>query len=150
MYALDSYIKNQQLWKCPSDGNPADVWDGTPTDPTVSYGYNYLFLNGVGLAAVNKPAETIQVLDSGGYNSSGQAQMQGCIVNPRQAALPSTLTTNGYLSTEGQYRHNENAIVGYMDGHAKAHKSGHVERQEPTEDGRTLAGNEVFTLWNLY
>ncbi|MCC2671640.1 MAG: prepilin-type N-terminal cleavage/methylation domain [Armatimonadetes bacterium] len=148
MWALDSYIKNQGLWKCPSDGNTADVWDGTPTDPTVSYGYNYLFLNSVSLAAIEKTSETIEVLDSGGYNSTGQPQMQGCVVNPRQAVLPPTLT--GYLSTEGQYRHNENAVVGYLDGHAKAHKSGYVERQEATEDGRTLYGNEVFTHWNLY
>ena len=150
MYALDTYVKNRQLWKCPSDGNAADVWDGTATDATVSYGYNYLFLNGVGLAAVNKPSDTIQVLDSGGYSSSGQAQTQGCIVNPRQAALPTAYTDSGYVTTEGQYRHNENAIVGYMDGHAKAHKSGLVERQEATEDGITLGGNQVFTLWNLY
>lgn len=148
MWAINPYVKNHGVFKCPTDGNANDVWDGTPTDPTVSYGYNFLFLNGVSLAAVNKPSETIQLLDSGGFNSQGQAQTQGCIANPRQAVLPPSLT--GYVSTESQYRHNENAIVGYLDGHVKAHRAGTVERQEPDEDGRPLVGNEAYILWNLY
>lgn len=148
MWALNPYIKNQGLWKCPSDSNANDIWDGTPTDPTVSYGYNFLFLNGVSLAGVQKPADTIQVMDSGGFNQSGAPQAQGCVVNPRAAVLPSTLTN--YISTEAQYRHNQNAIVGYMDGHVKAHQYGYAERAAATEDGITLTNNEVFVLWNLY
>lgn len=66
MYALGPYTRNGQIWKCPSDPNPQDVWDGTPGDSTVSYGYNFMFLNGVGLAAVPKPSETIVLMDAGG------------------------------------------------------------------------------------
>jgi prepilin-type N-terminal cleavage/methylation domain-containing protein/prepilin-type processing-associated H-X9-DG protein len=152
MWALNPYMKNAGVWKDPSDPNPADIWDGTTTDPTVSYGYNYLFLNGVSLAQVPKPSETIQVLDSGGYNSQGQAQMQGCVVNPKTAQLPTTLT--GYISTEAQYRHNGNAVVGYLDGHTKAQKPDWVEQTAATEDGLSLTTtgnpNDVFVLWNLH
>ena len=60
----------------------------------------------------------------------------------------------GYLSTFAQYRHNENAVVGWLDGHAKAHKFGYVERVMPTEDGVDLVAtgnpNEQFYLWNRY
>lgn len=69
MYALGPYIRNGQVWKCPSDPNPKDVWDGTPGDSTVSYGYNFMFLNGVGLAAVPKPSETIVLMDAGGAST---------------------------------------------------------------------------------
>jgi len=148
MWALNSYIKNQGVWTCPTDGNVNDKWDGTAMDATVSYGYNYLFLNGVSLAAIQKPAETIQLLDSGGFDSTGQAQMQGCIVNPRAATLPTTLT--GYVSTQGQYRHNENANIAFLDGHVKSQKQGFAEQQQTIEDGQTLTGNAVFVLWNLF
>lgn len=150
MYALNAYIKNAGIWKDPSDPNPNDIWDGTPTDPTVSYGYNYLFLNGVSLAAVQKPAETVVTVDSGGYTSSGQPAQTGCVVNPRNAVLTGF---PGYISTFAQYRHNENAVVGWLDGHAKAHKLGYVERVAPVEDGQDLTAtgnpNEPFVFWNL-
>ena len=153
MWALHPYIKNQGIWKDSSDGNAQDVWDGTPTDPTVSYGYNFLFLNGVTLAAIQKPSETIWVLDSGGFNN-GSPQIQGCIVHPRAGVIPPAYTNFGYVSTFGQYRHNENAVVGFVDGHAKAHKEGYVERQGATEDGTnlTMTGNpnDIFVFWNLY
>lgn len=149
MFALNPYIKNGGIWKDPSDPNAADTWDGTPTDASVSYGYNYLFLNGVSLAAVQKPSETIVTLDSGGFNG-GQPVPTGCVVNPRAAVLTAW---PGYLSTFAQYRHNENAVVGWLDGHAKAHRQGFVEQVSPIEDGQDLTAsgnpNEQFIYWNL-
>ena len=119
-------------------------------DPAVSYGYNYLFLNGVPLATVQKPEATVEVLDSGGYDTSGDAQLQGSIANPLGAALPPALAAAGYSSTLSQYRHSGSANVGYLDGHVKAHKSGLVEQKSLDENGVDLRGNEVFVLWNLY
>ena len=128
--ALQPYIR-KPVWTCPSDRNPADSWDGSTVDPAVSYGYNYLFLNG-------------------GYDTSGDAQLQGSIANPLGAALPPALAAAGYSSTLSQYRHSGSANVGYLDGHVKAHKSGLVEQKSLDENGVDLRGNEVFVLWNLY
>jgi prepilin-type processing-associated H-X9-DG protein/prepilin-type N-terminal cleavage/methylation domain-containing protein len=149
VWALNPYIR-KPVWTCPSDRNPQDSWDGSATDPAVSYGYNYLFLNGVPLATVQKPDATVAVLDSGGYNAAGQAQLQGSIVNPTLAALSPAQMASGYVSTGGQYRHSQNANVGYLDGHVKAHKAGLVEQKALDESGVDLQGNEVFVLWNLY
>jgi prepilin-type processing-associated H-X9-DG protein/prepilin-type N-terminal cleavage/methylation domain-containing protein len=149
VWALQPYIR-KPVWTCPSDRNPADAWDGSDSDPAVSYGYNYLFLNGVPLATVQKPDATVGVLDSGGYDASGDPQLQGSIVNPVGAALPSALAAAGYTSTHSQYRHSEYANVGYLDGHVKAHKAGLVEQKSLDESGVNLQGNEVFVLWNLY
>jgi prepilin-type N-terminal cleavage/methylation domain-containing protein len=66
MYALHPYVRNGGVWKDPSDPRPNATFDGTPEDWTVSYGYNFLFLNGAALASVNKPTETIALMDSGG------------------------------------------------------------------------------------
>src|SRR5687768_239144 len=89
MYALNPYIKNAGIWKDPSDPAAADTWEGTPTDASVSYGYNFLFLNGATLAAVQKSSDTVLVVDSGGFDTNGQAAQTGCIVNPRSAVLTS-------------------------------------------------------------
>jgi prepilin-type N-terminal cleavage/methylation domain-containing protein len=69
MLQVSPYVKNGQIFKCPSDPNPNNVWDGTLADVGVSYGYNFLFLNSVSLAAVNKPSETIVLMDSAGGNT---------------------------------------------------------------------------------
>jgi len=66
MYELDPYIRNGGVWKCPSDPNPQNTWDGTTTDTSVSYGYNFMFLNSTSLAAIAKPSETIALMDSAG------------------------------------------------------------------------------------
>jgi prepilin-type N-terminal cleavage/methylation domain-containing protein len=150
MYAMQPYIKNGQLWKDPSDPNPMDVFDGTLGDSTVSYGYNYLFLNGVPLAAVTNPSETIVTMDSGGYTPQSQPVMQGCIVNPSTAVLPDAFAAAGYVKTDPQYRHATMVVVGYLDGHAKAQSRGVVERQDVQEEGTPLTGNEQFVLWNRY
>lgn len=66
MLEISPYVKNGAIFKCPSDPNPNNTWDGTLADVSVSYGYNFLFLNSVPLAAVNKPTETVALLDSAG------------------------------------------------------------------------------------
>lgn len=68
MLQISPYVKNGAIFKCPSDPNPNNTWDGTLADVSVSYGYNFLFLNSVALPAVNKPTETIVLMDSAGAN----------------------------------------------------------------------------------
>jgi prepilin-type N-terminal cleavage/methylation domain-containing protein len=68
MYSLHPYVRSGGVWKDPSDARPDADFNGTPADWTVSYGYNFLFLNGVRLATVNKPTETILLMDSGGLD----------------------------------------------------------------------------------
>jgi prepilin-type N-terminal cleavage/methylation domain-containing protein len=66
MNQISPYVKNGQIFRCPTDPNEFHTWDQSPHDLTVSYGYNFMFLNSTGLAEVNKPADTIVLLDSSG------------------------------------------------------------------------------------
>ena len=66
VWALKPYIQNGQIWKCPTDSNALNSFDGTPGDSTVSYGYNFLFLNAAQLQWVEKPTDTILLLESAG------------------------------------------------------------------------------------
>ena len=74
-WQLDPYIKNTQVWVCPSKGR------GNP-DPSLtgflSYSFNYLgvmhtdSIQGTPLAAINRVSETIYVAEAhGNYNKSG-------------------------------------------------------------------------------
>lgn len=60
------YVRNGQVYRCPSDPNQESSFDGTRGDKSISYGYNFLFLNMRRLAAVEKPSQTIALMDSSG------------------------------------------------------------------------------------
>jgi len=137
---INPYVKNGNLWKCPSDPDQANSYDGRPNDVTVSYGFNYLGLNDfpngvptpISLAAVESPTDTVAVADS---------TIVG--VNPRRL---------GSMRGSGTpaYRHNEFASVGFLDGHIKALRIDKLEEQSNTEGGQSLSSNniEAFVLWN--
>lgn len=69
MEQIYPYVKNGQVYRCPSDKQEGS-FDGTPGDRTISYGYNFLFLNMRRLTAVEKPSQTICLMDSS--SSPGQ------------------------------------------------------------------------------
>ena len=131
--AMIPYIKNNNLWKCPSDNNPANTLDpNAPDDTSMSYGYNYRFMSGTAASAIAKPADTVLVVDKGFYASDP-------ITDP--AATPA-LSGPWYL-------HNEVCNVAFADGHVKSMKQGKLEEQAAAEDGAALANFDVFVLWNL-
>src|SRR5262249_20185162 len=76
---LNPYIKNDQVWSCPSSKRPWVNIDAQPlvADNFQSYGgqnsygaSNYLFRsnNGIGMAAVVAPADTVAMTDAMYYN----------------------------------------------------------------------------------
>jgi len=95
---LNPYIKNSQLWICPSDTS-----DGTTcgVPPRRSYQPNTEMV-GVALAAVIEPASTIHVIESN-YNTRAHYTDQGSYAMPGNPAS----------------RHNEGWNVGWADGHGK-------------------------------
>jgi prepilin-type N-terminal cleavage/methylation domain-containing protein/prepilin-type processing-associated H-X9-DG protein len=139
MYPVSSYVKNSGIWKCPTDGRSQATYDGTPFDFTVSYGYNFLFLNGTPLPAINKPSETIALMDS------GQETADGCIIMPPGLDLGKYPE---YVYSDPQYRHNGFAIVGWLDGHAKSHNRDYVDQLSEMEDGTVLTGYDRLLRWN--
>jgi prepilin-type processing-associated H-X9-DG protein len=62
------YVKNEAVWRCPSDPNPRRVW-GVPTSIPSSYGGNYVVLvpwdyNPVSLPAIEAPADMIVLFEA--------------------------------------------------------------------------------------
>jgi prepilin-type processing-associated H-X9-DG protein len=103
---VEPYMKNTQLYLCPSHLSPTSTTaQGTYQYPR-SYGVNYHYhvipsstVNVVSLARVEYPSQTISLTDS----NSGHPGMN-----------------EGNASDRMDPRHNEIANVLFMDGHAKA------------------------------
>jgi len=99
-YALQPYIKNSQIYDCPS----ADAtWDGSARDCSMSYGIAYSDLAyygwGVKLGIVRYPSSVVYF----GDNSD-------CWIN--------TGSSGNHLAD----RHNEVCNIAFFDGHVKAMK----------------------------
>ena len=148
---LQPYVKNGQVWRCPTDPQKlgrAD-YDASLPDLIVSYGYNALGLSphiyGGGsarsLAAFTKPSETVAFVDHG-----------------RALALPSDMSQTG----SGLWHH-ERANAAFLDGHVRAMKREVLLEQVAQEDGIALPALEAdywwgrvanpgsaFRLWNCY
>lgn len=110
---LYPYMKNSQINKCPS-------FDSAVTTGRVGnalgYAYNYSFLmpaagQGVALAGVARPAETILLADAATVNASGQTIAVDLLERP-------SVVQNGHARFHA--RHNEMGNVLWCDGHVKA------------------------------
>jgi prepilin-type processing-associated H-X9-DG protein len=127
---LVPYMKNDQLWRCPSDASPWTHGGGGAARPLlyVSYGINVNYhasmssldspwmlagILGDPLSIIESPSEKVVWCDSETVVSSGI----------RSNAW--TSDTNGFgddVAKAGYYRHNEGVNVAYCDGHAKWQK----------------------------
>ncbi len=117
--AIYPYVKNNQVFICPSDGirncishanteshtYGSAFLPGTYPNQTLSYVYNYYFnSSNWSLARVEFPAETI-ILGEGIQRP--YVYYTGAYLTPSHARL------------EGGCRHNEGMNIGYVDGHTK-------------------------------
>lgn len=108
------YIKNRQLFTCPS-AQPC----GRPNQyPELTYAFN-LGINGAAQAQIEAPAETIWCGD--GERSIGY--FGNCNPTPN-TGCPWTRVQNSYT------RHNDGADYGFLDGHVKFLKP-NVLRRDP-------------------
>jgi len=132
-FLLLPYIKNRQVFRCPTDPQEASAFDGTPADGTVSYGYNWLALSprgrGVRYRDVKKPGETVTFVDSASY-----------------LATPTPLLILG--GTPPAARHLDFVTVGWLDGHVKAGKRIGLEERAPAEEGRPERMIDRYRYWN--
>ena len=100
---LDPYVKNHQLWSCPSNQDTGHMLvDGTP----LSYGYNCGHLAFKTQAQISDIAGTIMAADSNGDNRVGPAYPSRAAGCGNQLVAP----------------HNEMSGIAFADGHVKAMK----------------------------
>jgi prepilin-type N-terminal cleavage/methylation domain-containing protein/prepilin-type processing-associated H-X9-DG protein len=113
MDILLPYIKNVQIFTCPSDA--ANRWTGDRYQGSyVGYGYN-LLIPGLALAQINAPSVLAMFGDSGYLPSSFGANIGYYMMDWDGYAGPSP-PDNGVPPAA---RHNEGANICFADGHAK-------------------------------
>ncbi|MBU2595218.1 DUF1559 domain-containing protein, partial [Patescibacteria group bacterium] len=116
----ETYVKNLQLFQCPSDGrvfrpNAADIHIWNNRGGSRSYCFN-LMLDYLILAQIEKPAQTPIWAD--GIGRGWMAPMHRCIGFRDLGAT--AVCAHKYASMEP--RHNEGANLAFVDGHAKWYK----------------------------
>ncbi|MGC4047451.1 MAG: DUF1559 domain-containing protein [Armatimonas sp.] len=108
--ALMSYIKNVQIFVCPSDGDGrrsgnSYAYNGCLIQPPFTAGYN----RGRALAAIDAPAERALLLEEAREDGGGRFGTDDGFFN---------LPVGNVVST----RHHDGSVVMFADGHAKFRK----------------------------
>jgi prepilin-type processing-associated H-X9-DG protein len=112
---INPYVKNINIFNCPSISN---AWNGGVAGHecnNISYGFNAYAANQA-LATFNFPAETMVIADKEGTDRY-------------------TIYTIGHIARN---RHNEGANIGYADGHAKWEKGSNIPDRDI--EGSALVG----------
>lgn len=173
MWQIIPYVKNSQIFTCPH--TPRNAYDGSQWTDRTGYGwaehiwatgntYGTVQADGVALAEIRKPADTIAIGDTGFDGAPGWAMYRR---DPRDTSVSSD-PRPGYYA---QFRHNlarsrnftdtqfnvvrqmpidGRCTFAFLDGHAKSLTPGQAFQTAATEDGTTLTGGNQFVLWNLY
>ena len=170
---IQSYIKNHQLFVCPSANR---LVFNPPSGPTGGYGYNSCFLNNLPQSSIVQSAETVMLGDSCGVTNSNpfrirpdQATVWGTCnpanvgnngwgVAPAPITRPcpmvnlaaSTCSSSNPDCSRLAYRHNDLANIAFVDGHAKLMRYADLNRSATTEGGQNLNAITRYVLWNLY
>ncbi len=124
---IDPYIKNKDVWHCPSSAiSPTDA-DGKVTS---HFGYNAYYLTGVNrffsnvgaqkplsLADIDHPAGTVLFTDT-------RASVAGSLCGDHgNYLLPPSLPDTGCWGRPA-FLHQQQANVAWLDGHVRASRSG--------------------------
>ncbi|MFP4249846.1 MAG: type II secretion system protein [Armatimonadota bacterium] len=112
--AIMPYVMNEQLFVCPSDTEGAfvDDWGSNPHRSELSYGFNYEGLDyGAKLAGIDAPAQTVLIADARGYLWSATADPM----------------VDDDTDSRIRARHNDQANLGFVDGHAKSYAANAIE-----------------------
>jgi prepilin-type N-terminal cleavage/methylation domain-containing protein/prepilin-type processing-associated H-X9-DG protein len=139
MYVIQPYVKNIQIFTCPSDS--AYGWNGGyNATGNVGYGYNLLLAGGPALAQLQTPSVTLVFADSGQLPNTA----------PWWGARYYLCCWEAYVGTQNatapDRRHNEGLNIAFCDGHAKWRRGSQVAVYDNTADVSVYASPDP-TLW---
>lgn len=119
---IDPYVKNKQIWLCPSSSIPAKDANGKPSS---HFGYNAYYLNGirldfsnvataggVSLGAIPEPADTVLLTDARASKANSYCGPDGKYLLP-----PSQADADCWGRPDA--RHTEGVNVQWIDSHVK-------------------------------
>lgn len=122
-YNIMPYVKSNQLFNCPSSTATAK-YEGQNYFESMDYGMNYRFEYpfgvGVPLAALDKPSETVLVVDTTNFRAVAAAEEAMFGPTYSVIAIP-------------RYRHLETTSVVFVDGHVKAMRKDALEHVNPAK-----------------
>jgi prepilin-type N-terminal cleavage/methylation domain-containing protein/prepilin-type processing-associated H-X9-DG protein len=157
MHQIYPYVKNNGLFTCPSDLNKVNngPWDPKTCNNFCDYGYNSFPLNNRSLAEVKKPSETVTTGDGQSSGPTGNRYRlrpdlctgANCTGAPWNVTAATPWPQDQSRVT---YRHQNQAIVAFLDGHAKVMRRAQLDEAANTEDGRTLTNEDRYILWNRF
>jgi len=120
---IDPYVRNEQIWLCPSSSIPAT--DASNNKPTSHFGYNAFYLNGirldfgnfgtaggVALGAIAEPAATVLLADARASKAQSYCGPDGKYLLP-----PSQPDADCWGRPDA--RHTEGVNAQWIDGHVK-------------------------------
>ena len=143
---VDPYVKNKQIWDCPSANLPLVDSAGKPV---CHFGFNTYYLNtsglnpgaalnpanandlnnapGIALAAVAAPAHSVLIADTIGVTNVPANHSSTYL-------LPPSHTTDENYWGRPDARHSEGANVGFVDSHVKwFRRGGFYDNQTPPD-----------------
>ena len=131
------YIKNKQVFRCPSNPNNDQVSEDGDRDLKISYGTNGVVMWGwapLRMASLNRPAETVEILEST-WVCADLGDWVARVDNPPACGWGAGF--NLHRGTKGIMN------WAFFDGHAKAMKLPAVfARQGPIGNSYSLIGRE--------
>jgi prepilin-type N-terminal cleavage/methylation domain-containing protein/prepilin-type processing-associated H-X9-DG protein len=134
-YNILPYIKSNQLFNCPSSAN-ATKYEGQNYFENLDYGmsfrFEYPFGQGVAMAELDKPTETLLVCDSNNWRA---------VPSDSAAIFGASYSTEALAP---KYRHLETCNSVFADGHVKSLNKGALEKVNPAKAATDPA---KFVLW---
>ena len=119
LFAIQPYVKNSQIYKCPSDASPASAtYNGVTM--TASYGYNLVF-PGDGSSSYSAERGGVPLNDSELVHPVTTWLASDCYITYPYSLthLRSTVGGNQWYATPSGPEHNGGLNFVYADGHAK-------------------------------
>ncbi len=109
---IEPYLKNTQIFACPSDGRGAFAYHGQ----TLYYGYANHTCHNTKMAQIKQPSSTIMTHDGVHPAVDGR---RGIMTGNCGAYSTSGWCTNSGVGTIDDFIHNQGDNVVFWDGHAK-------------------------------
>jgi len=109
-YSISPYLKNDKIWKCPSDSNHSGIWT------SASYAYNCWNFSAKAMATIAAPADVLLIVDFQGAEHAKPFKADGSPGRCANTCCGGNVRDNGWMVGA---RHFDGSNIAFGDGHVK-------------------------------